>query len=65
LPGNVVLKKGEANLPKRCVVNATQIKSVDKSSLKEVIGSLSKKRMMEVQEGLRLVLDFPGISGDM
>ena len=60
-----VLSKGEANLPKRCVVNATQIKSVDKRSLKEMIGSLSKRRMMEVQEGLRLVLDFSGISGDM
>jgi mRNA interferase MazF len=59
LPGNVVLKKGEANLPKRCVVNATQIKSVDKSSLKELIGSLAKKRMAEIREGLKLVLDFP------
>ncbi len=61
LPGNVVLKKGEANLPKRCVVNATQIKSVDKGSLKEMIGSLSEKRMMEVQEGLKLILDFSGV----
>ncbi len=58
LPGNVALKKGEANLPKRCVINVTQIKSVDKSSLKEMIGSLSAKRMVEVREGLELVLDF-------
>jgi mRNA interferase MazF len=65
LPGNVVLKKGEANLLKRCVVNVTQIKSVDKGSLREMIGSLSKKRMMEVQEGLRLVLDFSEISGNL
>jgi mRNA interferase MazF len=35
LPGNVVLKKGEANLPKRCVVNVTQFKSVDKKALKK------------------------------
>ncbi len=48
LPGNVVLRKGEANMPKRCVINVTQIKSVDKTSLKEKIGSLSKKRMEEV-----------------
>ena len=45
LPGNVTLRKGEANLPKKCVVNVTQIKSVDKNSLRERIGSLSKKRM--------------------
>ena len=59
LPGNVILKKGEANLPKKCIVNATQLKSVDKISLREKIGSLSKKRMNEVYKGLRLVMDFP------
>lgn len=58
LPGNVILKKGEANLPKRCVVNTTQIKSVDKNSLIEKIGSLSKKRMNEIYQGLKLVMDF-------
>ncbi len=58
LPGNVVLRKGEANMPKRCVVNVTQIKSVDKSSLIEKVGSLSKKRVSEVYEGLKLVMDF-------
>ena len=56
LPGNVKLRKGEANLPKKCVVNATQIKSVDKSSIKEKIGTLSKKRMDEIYEGLKLVM---------
>jgi mRNA interferase MazF len=40
LPGNVGLKKGEANVPKKCVVNVTQIKSVDKKSIKEKIGTL-------------------------
>jgi len=30
LPGNVSLHKGEANLPKRSVINMTQIKTVDK-----------------------------------
>ncbi len=59
LPGNVILKKGEANLPKKCVVNATQLKSVDKISLREKIGSLSKKRMNEIYQGLRLIMDFP------
>lgn len=59
LPGNVVLRKGEANLPKKCVVNVTQIKSVDKKSLKEKIGSLSKKRMTEIYEGIKLVMNIP------
>ena len=59
LPGNVILRKGEANLPKRSVVNMTQIKTVDKSSLKEKIGSLSKHRMAEVHEGMKLIMDIP------
>ena len=56
LPGNVVLNKGEANLPRRCVVNATQIKSVDRRSIKEMVGTLSKNRVAEVENGLKLVL---------
>ena len=56
LPGNIVLRKGEANLPKKCVINVTQIKSVDKRSLKEKIGSLSQKKMDQVYEGVRLVM---------
>ena len=59
LPGNVVLRKGEANLPKKCVVNVTQIKSVDKKSVQEKIGTLSDKRMTEVYEGIKLVMNIP------
>jgi len=58
LPGNVVLRKGEANMPKKCVINITQIKSVDKASIKEKIGTLSKRRMDEVHEGLKLVTNL-------
>ena len=47
-----------ANIPKKCVINVTQIKSVDKQSIKEKIGTLSKKRMDEVQEGLKLVMNI-------
>lgn len=58
LPGNVVLKKGEANLPKRCVVNVTQFKSVDKRSVIEKIGTLSNSRMEAVYRGISLALDL-------
>ena len=58
LPGNIVLKKGEANVPKKCVINVTQIKSVDKKSIKEKIGTLPKKRIDEVHEGLKLVMNL-------
>jgi len=58
LPGNVILQKGEANMPKRCVVNVTQIKSVDKSSLRELIGALPEPKLAEVRKGLKLVMDL-------
>ena len=56
LPGNVTLRKGEANIPKRCVINVSQVKSVDKNSVKELIGALGKEKMKVVEEGLRLIL---------
>ena len=59
LPGNVVLKKNEANMPRKCVVNVTQVKSVDKQSLMEKIGTLSGERMTEVHDGIKLVMSIP------
>jgi mRNA interferase MazF len=59
LPGNIVLQKGEANMPRRCVINVSQIKSVDKKSIKEQIGAISEKKMAEVYQGLRLVMNIP------
>ena len=56
-PGNVILKKGEANLSKKCVVNVSQIFTVDKSCLAEKIGSISSKRLAQILEGIRLVLE--------
>ena len=54
-PGNVLLEKGEANLPKQSVVNISQIFTVDKSDLVERIGSLSRKRVYQILEGIHLL----------
>jgi mRNA interferase MazF len=59
LPGNVMLDRGEANMPQRCVVNVSQIKTVDKASLGEKIGTLSPDRMAQIHDGLKLVIDLP------
>jgi len=56
-PGNVVLKRGEANLPKKSVVNITQIFTVNKYDLSEKIGTLSKARIHEVLNGIRLLTE--------
>ena len=57
IPGNVRLKKGEANLPKASVVNVTQIITIDKSDLGEKIGHLSQDRIEEIVCGLYLVVE--------
>jgi mRNA interferase MazF len=54
-PGNVLLRKGEANLPRPSVVNISQVITVDKSDLKEKIGTLSRPRIREIVAGLHLV----------
>ena len=56
-PGNVTIKKGEANIPKKSVVNISQIFTVNKSDLIEKIGTLSKARLSEVMEGIKLLME--------
>ena len=51
-PGNIALKKGEANLKKKCVVNVSQIFTVDKNYLLEKIGTVSHHRLIEILEGM-------------
>lgn len=57
IPGNVLLEKGEANLPKASVINASQVFTVDKSQLGEYIGSLSLKRIHQILDGIYLLLE--------
>lgn len=56
-PGNVVLKKGEANLPKKSVVNITQIYTVDKNDLFERIGKVNSERLKEILRGIQLLTE--------
>jgi len=56
-PGNVLLLKGEANLPKKSVGNISQLLTVDKMDLAEKIGTLSPQKTQEIIEGIKLLLD--------
>jgi len=56
-PGNVLLRKGEANLPKASVVNVSQILTVDKAELVECAGRLSAASSGAVRDGLHMLLD--------
>jgi mRNA interferase MazF len=58
-PGNVRLRKGEAGLSRPSVVNVSQIATLDRDSLKAKSGHLSRTRLLEVWEGVRLVLAPP------
>jgi mRNA interferase MazF len=56
-PGNVLLKKGEASLPKASVVNVSQILTVDKVELVDYSGKLGVASAAAVCEGLHLLFD--------
>ena len=56
-PGNVLLEEGEANLPKRSVVNISQIVTVDKMQLDEYIGAVSRPRVQQILKGLKLLTE--------
>ena len=56
-PGNVLLNEGEANLPNQSVVNVSQIFTVDKRDLDEKIGTLSYRRVRQILNGIRLVIE--------
>ena len=56
-PGNVVLKKGEADLPQKSVVNITQIYTINKNDLCEKIGQVNSKRIKEIILGIQLLIE--------
>lgn len=55
-PGNVLLRKEEANLGKECVVNVSQILTVDKSELTDRIGTLSRPKVGQILSGIQLLI---------
>jgi len=56
-PGNVTLNKGEANLPRKSVVNISQLFTINKSDLSEKIGTLSKDRITNILQGVKLLTE--------
>lgn len=56
-PGNVVLRKGDARLPKPSVVNVSQVVTVDKTDLEERLGRIPGPALDSVLAGLRLLFE--------
>jgi mRNA interferase MazF len=54
--GNVQLSPRESGLAKPSVALVCQVVTVDKSLFESRVGSLSRRKLAEVDQGLRLVL---------
>jgi mRNA interferase MazF len=57
IPGNLLLDAGEADLPKQSVVVVSQVFTVDKAQLRDHIGTLSRRRVRQILDGLRLITE--------
>jgi len=57
-PGNIVLSKKTSGLPRKSVVNVSQLITIDKNFMKEKAGDLPPVIMQEVDDGIRLVLSL-------
>jgi mRNA interferase MazF len=58
-PANVLLEQGTAGLARDSVVMTTQLRTLDKATLVDRCGMLSRSRMAQIDAGLRRVLDLP------
>ena len=56
IPGNVLLEKGDANLPRQSLARTTHIMVIDKSRLIEKIGTLPPIKTKEIIDNIMWVL---------
>lgn len=58
MPGNVLLNAMAAGLDRDSVVNVTQLFTLDRNDLLELLGTLPQIKIEQMAAGLRLVLDL-------
>ena len=56
-PGNILLEENEADLPKQSVIVVSQVLTISKSELFDKIGALSKERVNQILEGIKLLTE--------
>ena len=54
--GNVLITAQQSNLPQDSVVNISQLFTIDESTLRDFVTTLSGKKMTQIDNGLRKVL---------
>jgi mRNA interferase MazF len=57
-PGNVLLKKADSGLEKDSVINVSQIITIDKEILTELVGIIGTKYIKKVEQGIKTVLSL-------
>ena len=60
-PFEVFLPKGVGNLPKNSKVKADQIRTLDKSRLLTLVGSLEREEIAEIEKATKIHLELPQI----
>ncbi len=55
-PGNILLSAKKSKLPKKSVVNISQLITINKSFFTEKVHTLSNKVMEQIDNGIKLVL---------
>jgi mRNA interferase MazF len=58
VPGNILLKKGAANIPMTSVAVVSHVATVDKNRLLEKIGTLDKETIEEIIKGCQMVISL-------
>ena len=58
LAGNVILSTKTSGLKEESVVNVSQIFTVDRQDLFDFVGTLSERKMEQIDQGLRLILSL-------
>lgn len=57
-PGNFVISGRATGLTKKSVVNVSQLLTLDQRHLTEVVGRLNPPQLLQLNEGLKLVLSL-------
>jgi mRNA interferase MazF len=57
-PGNVLVPARASGLSRDSVANVSQILTIDRDCLTERIGTVSKRILEQVEQGLRIVLEL-------
>ena len=57
-PGNLGVSRKESRLPRKSVVNVSQVLTLDRRFLAKRVSRLSSRLMEEIEAGIRLVLSL-------